>query len=246
MVVWRVSRLWEKSIPVSVHEHDSSTGNWRFSDLHVSYFLSPPEPDAPTDVRFTDISPNSALVIWEAPRAVVTGYRLYLSTEGSTPIEKRIPHTVIQYPLRNLQPDTQYTARLHSELDNELSEGTVLYFTTCKYLESMDREDIIKVNLIWIWIFNMFPWSNLSLAPQLGNAPPFNTEVTDTSIIITWTPVRRFSYKVSFLFVCLFFNQFFILPIIKITMWCDLKVYKSLENYLLTQLEGSRPTAILF
>ncbi|CAN9497932.1 unnamed protein product [Ophioblennius macclurei] len=122
------------------------------------------KPDAPTDIHFSNITEDSAVILWYAPRSKITGYRLFLTVEGSNPKQLRLPSHLTQYTILNLKPETEYKATLHSEQDNTLSEGETSVFTT---------------------------------GPAMGNAPTFNTDVTDTSIIISWTPVPHIGYKLT-------------------------------------------------
>lgn len=88
------------------------------------------EPDAPTDIHFDDVTDKSVVVQWFAPRAKITGYRLFLAVEGSNPVQLRLPAHLTEYTLLNLKPDTEYTVMLHSQQDNTLSKGETAVFTT--------------------------------------------------------------------------------------------------------------------
>lgn len=98
-----------------------------------SFFFFVIEPDAPTNLHLSNVTEDSALIIWSAPRAQVTGYRLFLTVEGSNPKQLRLPGRLTHYTLLNLQPDTPYKATLHTEKGNVLSEGTTVTFSTCRF-----------------------------------------------------------------------------------------------------------------
>uniref|UniRef100_A0A8C1Y6L2 Fibronectin n=1 Tax=Cyprinus carpio TaxID=7962 RepID=A0A8C1Y6L2_CYPCA len=132
-----------------------------FSVIFNKAYVSP---DPPTDIHFINVTEDSAVIIWSAPRAQITGYRLFLTVEGSNPKQLRIPGRMSQYTLINLQPDTEYTATLHAERGNVLSEGSIASFTTLQ---------------------------------PMGNTPYFSTDVTDTSIIVSWNPVPKIGYKLT-------------------------------------------------
>lgn len=106
------------------------------------------EPDAPTDIHFTNVTEDSAVMLWFAPRAKITGYRLFLTVEGSNPKQLRLPARLTQYTLLNLKPDTVYTATIHSEQENTLSQGESAVFTTSKCHIQMSYSSVVTAHIL--------------------------------------------------------------------------------------------------
>ncbi|XP_067892231.1 fibronectin-like isoform X2 [Heterodontus francisci] len=121
--------------------------------------------DAPTNLKFRNITETSALVSWTPPRARITGYLLTwgLTTEGQ-PTTVNLRPSATHYRLYRLLPGTEYVVALTAKQDD---------------LSSQKVHDV------------------LTTLEAMGPGPNFNTKVTDTAIIITWTPIPRISFKVG-------------------------------------------------
>ncbi|XP_059024103.1 fibronectin isoform X9 [Mustela lutreola] len=121
--------------------------------------------DAPTNLQFTNETDTTVLVTWTPPRARIAGYRLTVGpTRGGQPKQYNVGPSASQYPLRNLQPASEYTASLVAVKGNQQSPKVTGVFTTLQPLSSV---------------------------------PPYNTEVTETTIVITWTPAPRIGFKLG-------------------------------------------------
>ncbi|XP_039325990.1 fibronectin isoform X12 [Saimiri boliviensis] len=121
--------------------------------------------DAPTNLQFVNETDTTVLVIWTRPRARITGYRLTVGpTRGGQPKQYNVGPSASKYPLRNLQPGSEYTVSLVAIKGNQQSPKVTGVFSTLQ------------------------PGSSI---------PPYNTEVTETTIVITWTPAPRIGFKLG-------------------------------------------------
>ncbi|KAM9123666.1 fibronectin isoform 2-T2 [Pangshura tecta] len=121
--------------------------------------------DAPTNLRFDNLTESAVLVAWTPPRAPITGYQLTAGpTRGGQQKEYKVGPSVTKYALRNLQPGSEYTVYLVAVKGNEQSSRETAVFTTLQ---------------------------------PMGSIPPYNTEVTETSIVVTWTPAPRIGFKLG-------------------------------------------------
>ncbi|XP_039700647.1 LOW QUALITY PROTEIN: fibronectin [Pteropus medius] len=121
--------------------------------------------DAPTNLQFVNETDSTVVVTWTPPRARIAGYRLTVGlTRGGQPKQYNVGPSASKYPLRNLQPGSEYTASLVAVKGNQQGPKATGVFNT--------------------------------LQPT-GSIPPYNTEVTETTIVITWTPAPRIGFKLG-------------------------------------------------
>uniref|UniRef100_A0A8C0J8A5 Fibronectin n=1 Tax=Chelonoidis abingdonii TaxID=106734 RepID=A0A8C0J8A5_CHEAB len=121
--------------------------------------------DAPTNLRFDNVTESAVLVAWTPPRALITGYQLTAGpTRGGQQKEYKVGPSATKYTLRNLQPGSEYTVYLVAVKGNQQSSRETAVFTTLQ---------------------------------PMGSIPPYNTEVTETSIVVTWTPAPRIGFKLG-------------------------------------------------
>ncbi|XP_075807855.1 fibronectin isoform X9 [Microtus pennsylvanicus] len=121
--------------------------------------------DAPTNLQFVNETDRTVQVTWTPPRARIAGYRLTVGlTRGGQPKQYNVGPSASKYPLRNLQPGSEYTVTLVAVKGNQQSPKATGVFTTLQPSRSI---------------------------------PPYHTEVTETTIVITWTPVPRIGFKLG-------------------------------------------------
>ncbi|XP_046500768.1 fibronectin isoform X12 [Equus quagga] len=121
--------------------------------------------DAPTNLRFINETESTVVVTWTPPRARIAGYRLTVGlTRGGQPKQYNVGPSASQYPLRSLQPGSEYTVTLVAVKGNQQSPKATGVFTTLQ---------------------------------SPGSIPPYSTEVTETTIVITWTPAPRIGFKLG-------------------------------------------------
>ncbi|XP_067404802.1 fibronectin isoform X1 [Emydura macquarii macquarii] len=121
--------------------------------------------DAPTNLRFDNITDSAVLVTWTPPRAPITGYQLTAGpTRGGQQKQYNVGPSATKYTLRNLQPGSEYTVYLVAVKGNQQSSRETAVFTTLQ---------------------------------PMGSVPPYNMDVTETSIVVTWTPAPRIGFKLG-------------------------------------------------
>nr|XP_033801831.1 fibronectin isoform X3 [Geotrypetes seraphini] len=121
--------------------------------------------DAPTSLRFVNVTESSVIVVWEPVHSKIDGFLLSIGlTRGERPKQFHIAPSLTQYTFNNLLPGKEYSVSLIGVKGHQQSNKVTGVFATLEPVSSI---------------------------------PPYNAEVTDTTIVVTWTPVPRIGFKLG-------------------------------------------------
>lgn len=117
-----------------------------------TFYLIFPELDAPTNLQFVNETDRTVLVTWTPPRARIAGYRLTVGlTRGGQPKQYNVGPMASKYPLRNLQPGSEYTVTLMAVKGNQQSPKATGVFTTRKL--KFKCLSLVTLHVLNCWLF---------------------------------------------------------------------------------------------
>ncbi|XP_067844211.1 fibronectin-like isoform X2 [Heptranchias perlo] len=211
--------------------------------------------EAPTNLQFIDVTETKITIMWMAPNAEITGYRITVlplglprrpsfelpsSRNSFAEVTSLLPGTTYRFQIYAVNREAESTP-LIGEQSTKLDAPTHLEFrniTETSALVTWTAPQATITGYLLTWgpttigqpkrldlrptvahypLYKLQPGTEyivaltakkddlssqrihsiLTTLEAMGPVPNFNTEVTDTAIIITWTPMPRISFKVG-------------------------------------------------